>query len=145
MKEKNAYIIIGNKNTRKSSVIRCLTGCYNRGTVEIKLKNDKIIDMYVLISSLQESKISLEDYIKMANEQDCKNVLFGLREKSMHNLPDGIDYIDGLEKAGWNIKKIATLANTNSTIYPNAEQFENSAKEPANATSNLVRKYFEWI
>ena len=34
--ERDVFVIIGNPNTRKSSVVRCLTGCFNRSLRDIE-------------------------------------------------------------------------------------------------------------
>ena len=36
----DAYILIGNANTRKTAVVRSLSGCFNRSVREIQLQDD---------------------------------------------------------------------------------------------------------
>lgn len=59
----NIYIIIGESNTKKSSVIRCLTGIYNEGVYKIKHSNGSIIDTFIKTSSLQESDLTEGDFV----------------------------------------------------------------------------------
>jgi len=59
----DAYIIIGDANARKSSTMRCLTGCFNRSNRDIEIAplapnsttSAKVIQVYARVSSLQET------------------------------------------------------------------------------------------
>ena len=52
----DAYIVIGNPNTRKSSVVRSLTGCFNRSIRDILLVGDKTaLRLYARVGCVQDT------------------------------------------------------------------------------------------
>ena len=53
----DAYIVIGNANTRKASVLRSLTGCFNRSVREIlPLDAAAPLRLYARVGSLQDTR-----------------------------------------------------------------------------------------
>ena len=59
----DAYILIGNLNTRKSSVVRGLTGCFNRSVRDIVPVGGKnALRLYARVGALQETRTRPEDF-----------------------------------------------------------------------------------
>ena len=55
---KRLYIILGQSNSHKSSVMRCLTGCSRkRGNWQMRFANNQIETCYISVSSPQERDI----------------------------------------------------------------------------------------
>lgn len=143
----DAYVIIGGPNTRKSSVTRSLTGCYNRNVRDILLQNGTQIQIYARVSSLQESKTKAQDFIAEVNQNQCQSVVFCLWPTSNPSspiaYPDATAYLSDFKTAGRNIINVAVLGNT-PAIYPNQASFPNSQTNPINQTAQAVRVHFGW-
>ncbi len=61
----NAYIIIGNPNTRKASLVRSLTGCFNRSVRDIVLQGEKRPQrFYARVGTLQDTRTSIDDFVQ---------------------------------------------------------------------------------
>lgn len=139
------YVIMGDSNSRKSSTIRALTGVARKRSYDISTTNG-IIETYISISSLQESKTSPKAFLKEVNSMGCKNVLVSLWIRNGKSLPKGRKYLDKFTKSGWNIKPIAVLGST----LPNLPQRYSvksikSKKRPSNEIASEVRKMWNWL
>lgn len=101
----NFYILIGSPNSRKSSVIKCLTGVGNVPKIYSKKKHKKyhikttsseLMDFHIETSALQEKPILPEKFIKtveqILEETGCSNFLFPLRINGLKNT--GVNYPD---------------------------------------------------
>lgn len=143
----DAYVIIGGPNTRKSSVTRSLTGCFNRNVRNILLQNGTQIQIYARVSSLQESGTTAQDFIAEVNQTQCQSVVFCLWPTSSPSkptaYPDATAYLSAFNAAGWNIIKVAVLGNT-PAIYPNQASCPNSQTDAINQTALAVRCHFGW-
>ena len=146
----DAYVIIGEPNARKSSVLRSLTGCYRRNVKDIRLSNGKQIRIYARSTSLQEIPKTAQEFIAETNKRGCSSVIFCLRSQANPEnsvkYPDASAYLFSFKEAGWNIVKVAVLGtDTASPPYPQQKFFPNSTKDPINQTAKAVRSHFEWI
>lgn len=144
----DAYVIIGGPNTRKSSVTRSLTGCFNRNVRNILLLNGTQIQIYARVSSLQESETTANDFIAEVNQQQCQSVIFCLwttpNPSNPTAYPDATAYLSSFNAAGWNIIRVAVFGNA-PTSYPNQALFPNSQTDPINLTAQAVRLHFGWL
>lgn len=52
-----AYVIVGAANTRKSSLVRCLTGCARAQGFDLQFADNTLHNVYVELCSLQEKLI----------------------------------------------------------------------------------------
>ena len=142
-----AYVIIGGPNTRKSSVTRSLTGCFNRNKRNILLQNGNKIQIYARVSSLQESETTAQDFIAEVNQTQCQHVVFCLWPTSNPSnptaYPNASAYLSAFNALDWNITKVAVLGNT-PAIYQNQAPFPNSQTDPINQTAQAVRVHFAW-
>lgn len=151
----DAYVIIGNPNSRKSSLCRSLTGAFRACVREIRDISGSEPNVYVRLSSLQESKISSSDFESEVTARKPDAVLFCLwPEANMVDpitYPDAPTYLDAFVSAGWNIKKIAVLDNASvisrwKPAYKRvAAAFPGATIDPINVTSAGIRKHFNWV
>lgn len=143
----DAYVIIGEPNTRKSSVMRSLTGCFNRSIRDIRLLSGQQIQIYARVSSVQESKTTIQDFINEVRLTQCGHVMLCLwADANPYNrasFPDALAYLSAFHAAGWNIVKVAVLGNAQA-IYPNQAVFRGSQLDPINVTAHAVRLHFGW-
>ncbi|MBO6781713.1 MAG: hypothetical protein JJ899_00295 [Alphaproteobacteria bacterium] len=163
-----AYVIIGNPESRKSSVMRALTGAsgfapknLQNNVKQVALKDDRVIDVFVFISSMQEGEEG--EYAKSPGEliADCDEFPYVLlplwvKEGKTKNLPDFKGYFDQMGQSGWIVENIAVLghrkigssknnpfANYNMpapTIY-----LPHSASSPTNLTASKIRTAWGWM
>ena len=106
------HVILGDANTRKSSTARALTGVAQRKSVNVAT-NTGDIDVFVQISSLQESKIMPADFIAEIVSGGYQHVLLTLwvspRATSDGIYPAGVNYLLVFIAAGWTIVQIVVL------------------------------------
>ena len=63
----DAYVLIGNAHTRKASVLRSLTGCFNRSVREIlPLDASAPLRLYARVGSLQDTRTAPADFVDEA-------------------------------------------------------------------------------
>jgi hypothetical protein len=75
----DAYIIIGNTNTRKASLVRSLTGCFNRSVREIQLQSaKKPLRFYARVGTLQDTRVTVEQFAAEVARTRAEAVLFCL-------------------------------------------------------------------
>lgn len=145
-----AYVLIGNPQTRKSSLIRCLTGCYSRGVRDIALQRGDAIRVYARISALQESRTQAADFIAEVQRSRCRQVLFSLwpeaNTQDTQRWPDAASYLQALKTAGWTFRKTAVLGAYPLKLDQAGEvaQFPNVLTQPINASAQLIRNHFGW-
>lgn len=150
----DAFVLIGSANTRKSSICRSLTGCFNRSYRDILATNNNTLDIYARVSSLQESETTPADFYQEASNTRQNNVLFALwpnaHTKKPTLYPDADTYLQYFQQQGWNIRKIAILGSNNnmlSTTFATGvlQTFPNTRADPINLSSMNVRNHFNWI
>ena len=72
----DAYIVIGNPNTRKASVVRSLTGCFNRSVRDIQpLDGKTALRLYARVGALQDSNAGPQDFVAEVARMRCDAVL----------------------------------------------------------------------
>lgn len=146
----DAYVIIGNANTRKSSVLRSLTGCFNRSNRDIQLLSKINLRIYARVSSLQESKIEPKDFIKEVVATGQSSVVFCLwphaNAYDPARYPAADVYIAEFAKAGWVFQASAVLgASTFAPATPRPAHFPNAPSQPINVAAQAVRLHFGWL
>lgn len=144
-----AYVIIGDANTRKSSVLRSLTGCFNRSNRDIAIATGSILQIYARVSSLQESETTPSDFIAEVSGTGQKSVVFCLWQlpnpKDPLLYPDANSYIAALSAVGWKFHAAAVLGSASlACSVPNTAHFRNVLAQPINVSAQLVRAHFGW-
>jgi len=143
------YAILGDNNSRKSSTARALTGAAQRGvrTVATSAGN---IDVFVQISSLQESNIMPQVFIAEMTAAGHSNILVTLWVSQLGAFPAGTDYLRDFASAGWIINQIVVLGATPLLPplhigAPTPNLIPHSATMPANQIASLVRGWWNWL
>lgn len=144
------FVVIGDANSRKSYTIRALTGAYNKGFYDIGLQNNNILNVYVHISSLQESRISPQQFVTDLNTVGYSYVLVSLWIRSGHGQPDGLTYLNAFISAGWNVQDIVVLGTPQlpyalPTSVPTPAFIPNSVGLPANNIASQIRGTWNWL
>jgi hypothetical protein len=147
----DAYILIGNPNTRKASVVRCLSGCFNRSVRDILPLGAKApVRVYARVGALQETRTAPEDFLLEVAGKRCTAVLFCLapsaRAHEPELFPDAQAYVTQFKAAGWRIRSIAVLGqNAGGVRSPNLQQYIQAGITPINVTAQAVRAHFGWV
>ena len=144
---KKVFIVMGKSNSRKSSVIRCLSGCRDsKGNWNIATRNSKKDKFFVNITSPQEKNgvgISPEEFVELLKNVKDENVLTALQSKSSSNQPNGEAYLQALINAGFDIQPLILFDDTVNTQGLNAHIIVNSPSKPCNQTAAEIRNI--WI
>jgi hypothetical protein len=146
----DAYIVIGNTNTRKSSLIRSLSGCFNRSVRDIRvIRNDLQFRLYARVGALQETKTTAAAFIEEVARARCEAALFCLWPAQSPiepaRFPDAQDYLAHFAAAGWETRSIAVLGQSTGGIRsPKLRQFAQASTDPINVTAAQVRAHFGW-
>ena len=146
----DVYVIMGDGNTRKSATIRALTGAFQRGLYQVATRNAGVIDIFVQISALQESKISPQQFIQEVTQNNYQHILVSLWISQGGRQPSGQDYIRNFLNAGWNILEIlvlgtATLSYNLPPGSPPPNYIPNSRNLPANQIASQIRTWWQWL
>lgn len=145
------YVLVGNEATRKSTLIRCLTGCYNRNIRDIMFENGSSIRLYAVTNTLQAMHLTSEDFMKEAERTHCQAVLLEIWPKAHPanpiKYPDALTYLNDFLIDGWRIKKVVALGDINADVY---QQFDvchlpHVTKESINKSAQKIRQFFQWV
>lgn len=146
----DTYLVIGNSNTRKASVVRSLTGCFNRSLRDIQLANrDAPLRLYARVGALQESKTSAADFQQEVADKRSGAVICCLWPSANpldpKRFPGAEAYLEQFIAAGWTIRRIAVLGqNAGGIRSPLLRQFPQASTDPINLTAQQVRMHFGW-
>ncbi len=144
------YIITGAPNSRKSSVIRALTGIRDSRTFDIQFQNE-IVKTHVFVVSSNEivskkfpkgmDPNQLVNYIKNLGN-DVGAVILPLRSiQPALNLPIASEYIQILQDNGFDIAPVA-MFNDEISLPKGVvgETFDSTETTPSNLTASKLRK-----
>jgi hypothetical protein len=158
---KSIFLVIGAKNTRKSSLVRCLIGIDNPATqVEIRTLAGLDFRIRGLIGTPQERELSPKDWVQELDGQEhwfgafpsVRNIVAPLRYDSEvlngRRYPTGEEYVDTLIKAGWWVKAIVSLGEpardwVRVSGVPNIS-IPDSTSVPTNAVAASVKHGLGW-
>jgi len=146
----DVYAIVGNPHTRKASVVRSLTGCFNRSLRDIELvSGGPALKVYARAGALQEARTPPDAFVAEASARRCEAVLVCLSPSAslLHpaELPDAHTYLEQFRDAGWLVKSIAVLGqNAGDLRSPALRQFPYAPTVPINVTAHAVRTHFGW-
>jgi hypothetical protein len=145
-----AYVVIGEAQTRKSTLVRCLTGCASRGVRQILTRDGDELVLYARVLALQESGTSAQDFIAEARASGCKQTLFclwpGQKQSRGKSYPSADTHIREFRQAGWQIHRIAVLGEPAISLpWRQMAQFADVNAVPINLTAARVRDYFGWV
>lgn len=146
----DVYAIVGNTHTRKASVVRSLTGCFNRSLRDIELvPGGPALRVYARAGALQDARTPPDAFIAEASARRCEAVLVCLSPSANllypEELPDARAYLALFRDAGWLVKSIAVLGqNAGGLRSPDLRQFPYAPTVPINVTAAAVRAHFGW-
>lgn len=146
----DVYVIVGEHQSGKSSVTRCLTGSARNRTRLIATPSGNV-RVYVHLVSLQEEKTTPEEFESKVNQENCEAILVSLRPDSARGCPDGDAYLQYFIGLGWNILRVACLGiplSSITTSLPSSaihEPFPTVGQTPANEVAAQVREHFGWV
>ena len=149
----DAYIIIGEESSGKSSVTRCLTGS-GRSRTRLIATLSVNIRVYVHLMSLHEDdkhQKTPTDFENKIKQTQCDAVLFSLWPHSGNGCPDADTYLRYFIGCGWNIARVACLGIPVSRITTSLQtstikafpRIDNTT--PVNVVAAQVRRHFGWI
>jgi len=142
----SVFIIMGDGSKRKSALIRVLSGARNRGIYEIEETSSNKHQFFIQIRSLQEANISPQSFISEIQAENAQHVLLALRINRLNGQPDGLNYINAFQNAGWNISGIVMMGANATTGLPAAPStiMNNPTSRAANEMANVVRQAWGW-
>lgn len=145
----HAYILIGGPHTRKSTVLRCLTGCFNRSVRDIELQRGAALKLYARVAALQASRTTVAEFIDEVQRSRCNATAFALLPDASpldpQRLPDAEAYLAAFQAAGWQLDKLAVLGA--HPVQPKGLavlRCPNVLHQPVNSTAQQVRQHFGW-
>ncbi len=147
----DAYIVIGNPNTRKSSLVRSLTGCFNRSIRDILPVGEKAaLRVYARVGCVQDTKTTPDEFIAEVAKARCNAVLCCLSPSAHPNhrslYPDAQAYLARFKTEGWRVRAIAVVGQNGGGVRsPNLRQFPQATTTPINVTAQAVRAHFGWV
>lgn len=147
----DAYILIGNARTRKTSIVRSLTGCFNRSVRDIQLQDrDRAVRFYARVGTLQSTRTTAEEFAQEVNRARCEAAVFCLsptaHRTDLLDYPDAKTYVAALRELGWNIQAVAVLGQDSGGVQaPNMRQYTQAPTAPVNLTARDVRAQFGWV
>lgn len=146
----DAYLLIGNANTRKTSVIRSLTGCFNRSVRDIQLQSGRPLRFYARVGALQNTRTTPDEFLQEVGRSRCEAVIFSLLPSAvatdLMNYPDAQTYVATLREHGWRFKAVAVLGQDGGGVRtPNLRQYVQAPTAPVNLTARDIRAQFGWV
>lgn len=147
----DAYILVGNANTRKTSLVRSLTGCFNRSVRDIQLQTGKRpLRFYARVGALQTTRTTVGDFMAEVARARCEAVIFclapGANKTDLEEYPDAQSYVATLRQQGWRIKGVAVLGQDGGGVRaPNLRQYIQAPTAPVNVTARDIRAQFGWL
>jgi len=146
----DAFVIVGDANTRKSSIVRSLTGCFNRNIRQITVVAGGVLDIYARVSSLQESETEPQDFINEVTATGQSSVIFCLwaqaNPRDPVKYPSAHAYIAAFAQAGWQFQASAVLGSSSfQPATPRPAHFPQVVTQPINVGAQAVRRHFGWL
>ena len=158
----NIYCVIGNGNTRKSSLIRCLTGAGRSGVFLVEMTGAPI-DILVFLSSPQEAVILPDELHDRITQAKVNHVLvpLWLRSRNATNprtwrkvqLPNAVGYLNYLMSQGHHIMRPVILfqglapngftLNTNNPV-PNHFLINSTITNANNEMRERIKLIWTW-
>ncbi|MCA6215610.1 hypothetical protein KGA65_03535 [Ideonella sp. B7] len=144
-----AHVLIGNTNTRKSTLLRCLSGCFNRSVRDMETVQGQKFKLYARASALQESRTTVAAFQEEVARSRCQHVLFSLWPGPHPNdpeaWPDALTYLAALRQAGWAIRHAAVLGA--QPLRPQADAvltLPSVLDQPINTSAAQLRQHLGW-
>ena len=148
------YIVIGDASAGKSSVVRALSGVRNSDERIMARTGGKKFSLWAKDSSLQEARITPQEYIGEAKLRNTDAVLLTLwpravspRSGNPNRFPNAHGYIQEFLNEGWSIQDVVTLNNPLTLSLPpklSSTNFNNVHTNPFNVFVASIRANWNW-
>ena len=145
------YLVVGNPNTRRASLVRSLTGCFNRSVRDIELVSGRAaLRLYARVGSLQETRTRPEDFVAEALATRCTAVLCCVAPQAQPSqpalYPSAAEYLAHFQQQGWRLRAVAVLGQNGGGLRSAAlQQFPQAGTAAINVTAAAVRRHFGWV
>jgi len=152
----NVHVIIGEANTRKGSLLRCLTGVGSaKGNLymDVMQTSGSTITVYCVSRSLQENyrPMTPSDFIAFIGtlRPAPTDIAVTLRVRARGGYPTAIAYLNAFARARWTIVNVALLGTAAcalpvSTFSRSIAPIPHSASQPNNQSARSVRRVWRW-
>lgn len=148
------YAIVGHANSRKSSVIRALSGVAQRGIFQVLTIGGEV-DVFVSVRALQEQKEMPAAFIDCVKQGDCDTIVVPLRidarttRSAGLTYPSGGDYIEAFLSSGWTVAAIEVLGVAQlpwaiPQVCPTPTFTPHSDAQATNYTASQIRARWGW-
>ena len=145
---KKLFIVFGKANSRKSSMIRCLTGAGQQQDNWMIGTENGNEDFLVCVTSPQDKNgtgISPAETISLFKKTNCRNIITALQSQSSSDHPNGEVYLKAFVNAGFEIQVIACLDPDANTLNLEGSLIENSNTRPDNEMASILRPLWNLI
>ncbi len=152
----NLHIVVGDANTRKSSLLRCLTGVGSGNAtryIQVAEASGNVLTVFCMLSALQESykpmtPAAFVRFVRQLSPQ-ATDVAVTLRANARGTYPGLAAYLQAFSQAGWPVRNAAFLgpgayALRTSVAGANSVAVTRSPNQPTNQTAQQVRKAWGW-
>jgi len=150
----DAYVIVGNASTGKSSLVRALAGIRNEDRRLMAYATTGTFVLWAKDSSLQESRILPSDFIATVALNRPEAVLCtiwprGCTSKGI-TYPNCAGYLQAFIAAGWTIKPLVVLDSGLPPTMPPlpssvaVTSFSNLRTNPFNNFAASIRSHWNW-
>lgn len=152
---KRLFLILGEANARKSSLIRCLTGIGRSGKWSVCSASGNELPVYVQMTSLQEEQntesksYTANEFMEILDDRapEIDTILLPLRITG-HEI-----YFNDFEHEGFTIEKVVILQRKHENYQAlettlcrryDCLRIENSNTQPSSFTASKIRPFFGW-
>lgn len=150
---KRIYLVLGEGNVGKSTLIRCLTGIRIASRIQVRETTLNDLTVWAYMRSVQEgntpmSPSDLLHDITKPEESQFHDYLIPIRITAFNNCPNYSVYVNTLVAGGCTI--VQAVALTQNTVAPVLGlpvvpiSITTSHLSPANANADIVRTAWGW-
>ena len=145
--KKELFVILGNHKTGKSITIRGLTSMFRKGKCIIETDNGNI-DIYVLISALQEAGLAIDKAVEVLGEHE--RLLIPLHISGGSIYPGALEYIQAFRNAGFTVSQLVALGNNQDAVgniqkaFPQTMSIDTFKDMPNNHAASQIREAWGW-
>lgn len=136
------YVLVGDSNTRKSSVTRALTGAPGTNS------SHRLLDVqfaygrelaHVRTGALQESEIDVIAAVAELKSSNASVAIFPLRDIGINGCEDAEKYIATFQQQGWTVNVAIMQAHVRGQSTMSPVVLGNAKSDPTNKTAASLR------
>ena len=143
----NIWLLIGGRNTHKTSTVRALTGVGSKSPAWLMAYGARgTLNTYVHPAGLQEMKVPPERFIDDVEASGSCCAIAALRYEGARECPDAEAYLEKFRKAKWNIAGYAVLERSPLFRgFPGGIVIPDAKDTPSNEIANQLRRRWRII